>query len=67
MIIDAARLWVFRFLTLFICEEILNMGVESIWWSVVVSNAISAFILYILYRMGIWKKDVVKIKKTSRD
>ncbi len=67
MIIDAARLWVFRFLTLFICEEILHMGVESIWWSVVVSNAISAFILYILYRMGIWKKDVVKIKKTSRD
>lgn len=59
---DAARLWVFRFLTLYICESILYMGVESIWWSVVVSNAISAFILYVLYRMKIWKKDVVKIK-----
>ncbi len=59
---DAARLWVFRFLTLYICESILHMGVESIWWSVVVSNAISAFILYVLYRMKIWKKDVVKIK-----
>jgi len=59
---DAARLWVFRFLTLYICESVLLMGVESIWWSVVVSNAISAFILYVLYRMKIWKKDVVKIK-----
>lgn len=59
---DAARLWVFRFLTLYICESVLLMGVESIWWSVVVSNAISAFILYVLYRLKIWKKDVVKIK-----
>lgn len=60
---DAARLWVFRFLTLYICENILHMGVESIWWSVVISNAISAAILYMLYRVGIWKKDVVKIRK----
>lgn len=60
---DAARLWVFRFLTLYICENILHMGVESIWWSVVISNAISAAILYVLYRVGIWKKDVVKIRK----
>lgn len=62
MVNDASRLWEFRFLTLYICENILHMGVESIWWSVVVSNAISAFILYVLYRMNIWKKDVVKIK-----
>lgn len=60
---DAARLWVFRFLTLYICESVLQMGVESIWWSVVVSNGISALILYILYRMKIWKKDVVRINK----
>lgn len=62
MLNDASRLWIFRFLTLYICENVLGMGVESIWWSVVVSNAISAFILYVLYRMKIWKKDVVKIK-----
>lgn len=60
---DAARLWIFRFLTLYICENVLRMGVESIWWSVVVSNAISAFIIYALYRMGLWKKEVVKIRK----
>jgi Na+-driven multidrug efflux pump len=37
------------------------MGVESVWYAVVVSNATSAIILYILYFTGLWKKEVVKI------
>lgn len=65
MTIDATRLWVFRFLTLFICEEVLHMGVASIWWSVVVSNAISSAILLCLYKSGLWKKDVVRIQKNA--
>ena len=56
MAVDVTRLWVFRFATLFICENWLHMGVRSIWYSVVVSNAISAGILFILYRTGIWRK-----------
>jgi len=56
MLVDASRLWVFRFLTLFICESLLHMEVRSIWYSVVVSNGISAAILYVLYRMKIWRK-----------
>ncbi|MDE6664564.1 MAG: MATE family efflux transporter, partial [Lachnospiraceae bacterium] len=56
MIIDAARLWVFRFATLFICEEWLHMGVRSVWYSVVVSNGVSAILLYIVYRTNYWKK-----------
>lgn len=61
MAVDAARLWVFRFLTLWFCESILHMGVRSVWYSVVVSNAISAGILYILYLTGIWKKSKIKV------
>lgn len=60
MLVDASRLWVFRFLTLFICETVFHMGVRSIWYSVVISNGISAMILYVLYRMKIWKKPAVK-------
>lgn len=63
MVVDAARLWVFRFLTIWFCKNILGMGVESIWYSVVVSNAISTLILWILYKLKIWKKDTVNIKK----
>ena len=69
MVVDATRLWVFRFLTLFICEHFLQMGVRSIWYSVVVSNGISSGILLILYFTGIWKKSRVKINRegTERD
>lgn len=63
MLVDATRLWVFRFLTLFVCESVLNMGVRSIWYSVVVSNGISAMILYILYRLNIWRRPAVKKKE----
>lgn len=56
MAVDATRLWVFRFATLYVCENWLHMGVRSIWYSVVVSNALSSVILYLVYRTGLWKK-----------
>jgi putative MATE family efflux protein len=65
MAVDATRIWIFRFLTLWFCSAILHMGVESIWYAVVVSNATSALILYILYWTGIWKKRTIKIQKDS--
>ena len=65
MLVDVSRLWVFRFLTLFVCEVILHMGVQSIWYSVVVSNGISALMLYVLYRMNIWRIPAAR-KKTLR-
>jgi Na+-driven multidrug efflux pump len=63
MVIDATRLWVFRFLTLFICEVVFKMGVRSIWYCVVVSNGISAAILFVLYKLNIWRKPVVNKKE----
>ena len=60
MIVDVSRLWVFRFATLYVCENLLHMGVRSIWYSVVVSNGISAVVLYIVYLTGYWKKDRIK-------
>lgn len=65
MLVDASRLWVFRFLTLFICEVVFDMGVRSIWYCVVVSNAISSAILYVLYRMNIWRKPALKKKEAN--
>ena len=62
MLVDATRIWIFRFLTLWVCSSILKMGVESVWYAVVVSNATSALIPYILYWTGIWKKRTIKIE-----
>ncbi|MBR1443670.1 MAG: MATE family efflux transporter [Firmicutes bacterium] len=63
MVIDASRLWIFRFLTLYICANVFDMGVRSVWYSVVVSNGISALIRYILYKMRVWEKDILNIAK----
>ena len=56
MAVDMIRLWIFRFATLYICQKFLNMGVRSVWYSVVVSNGLSAVLLWIAYRRKIWKK-----------
>ncbi len=40
--VNAARLWVFRFAILFVCERILKIGVGSIWYAVTFSNALAA-------------------------
>ncbi len=56
MAVDISRLWIFRFGTLYFCQLVLNMGVRSIWYAVVVSNGIAAAILFILYISGVWKK-----------
>lgn len=57
MIVDISRLWVFRFGTLFFLESVLNMGVRSVWYSVVVSNGIAALIHFAAYFTGFWKKN----------
>ncbi|MDE7223132.1 MAG: MATE family efflux transporter [Acetatifactor sp.] len=62
MAVDASRLWIFRFLTLWVCGTLLHMGVRSVWYSVVVSNGISAALLYLLYRLNIWKKPKINLK-----
>ncbi len=63
MAVEATRLWVFRFLTLWFCSTVLDMGVRSVWYSVVVSNGISASILFLLYLSGIWKKPKIKVRE----
>jgi putative MATE family efflux protein len=65
MAIDATRLWVFRFATLWFCEAVLHMGVRSIWFSVVISNGISSAILFVLYKTGIWRKSRIRIQKNA--
>jgi putative MATE family efflux protein len=57
MIVDASRLWVFRFATLYVCSHFLGMQEQSVWYSVVASNGICSLILWILYKIKLWKKN----------
>lgn len=61
MAVEVSRLWVFRFITLYIFESWLHMGVRSIWFSVAISNAIAAVLLYICYKLGLWKKKRIHV------
>lgn len=56
MLVDASRLWVFRFAVLYVCEAWLHMGVRSVWYCVVVSNGICAALLYAVYKTGYWRR-----------
>lgn len=67
MVIDTTRLWVFRFFTLWFCENVLDMGVRSVWYAVVVSNGAAAIILFILYKCNIWKKAKIKVGQHDRE
>jgi Na+-driven multidrug efflux pump len=62
MIVDAARLWVFRFATLFLFANVFNMHERSVWYCVVASNGISAAILWILYKAGLWRAKIKKLQ-----
>ncbi len=63
MIIDASRLWLFRMATIWFCAEILHLREQSIWYAVVVSNGLGAACYYIAYKLGLWKKTVIKTTK----
>ena len=60
---NMARLWVYRFATLYVCETFLHMGVRSVWYAVVVSNGISSAILLMLYLSRVWKKPRFNVNK----
>ena len=54
--INAARIWVFRFAILLLCQKIFHMGVESIWYAVTYSNAVSSVVMG-LYAVFVIKSD----------
>lgn len=60
---NMARLWVYRFATLFVCERFLHMGVRSVWYAVVVSNGVSSAVLLALYFSRIWKRPRFNVSK----
>ena len=60
--INAMRIWAFRFAILFICQHLIGMGVESIWYAVTYSNAVASVV------MGIYAVIAIRIdgrKKTA--
>ena len=58
--VNAARLWLFRFAILLVCERILKIGVASIWYAVTFSNALAALTMAVCV---LWYMRKIKIAK----
>lgn len=66
MLVEASRLWIFRFATLFIFSHFFHMAEQSIWYSVVASNGIAAAVMYICYKLGWWKWKIHSLKGENK-
>lgn len=65
MIVDISRLWIFRLGSLYLFQNVFNMGVRSVWFSVVLSNGIAATVLLVVYLTGYWKRKMIQNQKSD--
>lgn len=60
MILEAGRLWIFRVPMLIIFGSFTNLGTDSIWYSIGISNILAGILAIVFVSTNIWKKPKVK-------
>lgn len=60
MMISIIGLWVVRFPVAYILSYHTSLGYEGIWWAFPISNLISGMGAFSYYKMGHWKKRLMK-------
>jgi putative MATE family efflux protein len=60
MIMLMGRLWVLRIPMIIIFKNYSNLGSNSVWYAMVISNAIISTLGFIFYISGKWQKKVIK-------
>lgn len=60
MIMMMGRLWVLRIPMIVLFKNYTNWGSSSVWYAMVLSNAIISLIGFIIYLSGKWEKKVIK-------
>jgi putative MATE family efflux protein len=60
MLISIFSLWIVRFPTAFMLSNKTSLGFEGIWWAFPISNFLAAILAFAYYKMGYWKKRVIK-------
>jgi len=67
MIIETVRLWVFRIPMLVLLPMVMGRVSIVVWTAMVLSNALSAGVGYIMYLGGRWKKRVIRGQKPEEE
>ncbi|MEX2593021.1 MAG: MATE family efflux transporter [Anditalea sp.] len=61
MMISILGLWVIRFPVAYFLSYYTSLGYEGIWWAFPISNVISGVAAFTFFKMGYWKKRLIKI------
>ena len=65
LIISAGRLWGLRIPMILIFKTFTDLGTNSVWYSMILSNLIICIIGYGIYKSGIWENKVTKEPKVK--
>jgi len=60
LFISAGRLWLLRIPLIIIFKNFTNLGTNSVWYAMILSNLIICLIGYGIYKTGTWQTKIVK-------
>ncbi len=60
LFISAGRLWLLRIPMIILFKQFTDLGTNSVWYSMILSNLIICIIGYIIYKTGTWETKIVK-------
>ncbi len=60
MLIMIGRLWLFRIPLIVLFKKFTNLGTNSVWYAMILSNGLICLIGFGLYMTGKWQKKVIK-------
>jgi Na+-driven multidrug efflux pump len=63
MLLMSGRLWALRIPLILIFKNYTNLGEKSVWFAMVLSNAIICLVGLIMYSTGRWQKPIIDNKK----
>ena len=65
LFISAGRLWLLRIPLIVIFQRYTDLGTNSVWYAMILSNLIICIIGYIIYKTGVWETKIVKEPKVK--
>lgn len=65
LIISAGRLWALRIPMIILFKQFTNLGTNSVWFAMIISNFVICIIGYAIYKSGIWETKIVKEPKVK--
>ncbi len=60
MVVNMSRLWGVRIPAVIIMTRLFQMGPESLWWSMNLSNLFAGLVAFVWFLRGGWKKPVIE-------